>query len=579
MAHSATYSTSPHDIPGSGELTLGGGGQNVPADLHDRKSALLVRLRFERCLEENRLREVWQAVGPDGKRRLVIYVKGFIGRDQNSLAPYLAEQRLTSVRHPYLLRVENVVFEGGRVVIVTEWAECTWAEYFRSTPLEGPYGLRRQRLLSLLSQAAEALDFLRREHALMHLGLSPRVLWWREGQAAISDYGVVELLLLPQHRPAAQYSPRYAAPEVFAGRPSWASDQFSLAAIYQELLTGAHPFRVARLRDLAGDSWHEPDLEPLPAGDRDAVARALARNPADRFPSCSDFVRALQEAPMRVEAVSVRTAGLYVPGQVHNLSLQAPWLGCQLQRQVSRLVGFASRGLEVREYRGMRYRYTQTGVLQHTCAAVLAPGIAWEKVMGFLRGWPSRIVQLDGYQITVRLIGNESWWQKVLPVPSDILEVRLWFEPAWSGMTRVRIEMEYVGKFPGQSRQVLEQIGPVFLEQLRSYLMATPERRQHERFEYTEPLRVHYGLPDGPGRQEVEVIGQDISSTGIRFLSPIPLPEEPVQVFPVSEDAAVLIALPASILRVEPCEEGYLVAARFLIDPDTPLDVLSKSPP
>ena len=543
----------------------------MPAELHDRKSALLMRLRFERCLEEGRLREVWLAVGPEGKRRLVTYVKGFLGRESESSIPQLAEQRLTAVRHPHLLGVEAVIPEGGRVVIVSESAECTWAEYFRTTPLEGPYGLRRQRLLNFLGQVAHALDYLRREHALMHLGLSPRVLWLRNGQAAISDYGIVELLLVPLRSSPAQYSPRYAAPEVFAGRPTWGSDQFSLATIYQELLTGAHPFRVARLRDLTGESWHEPDLEPLPAGDREAVARALARHPADRFANCSDFVRALQEAPRRVEAVSNHRAELILPGQME-FDLSVPWLSRKKHNEVSRLVHLASQGLEVREYRGMRYRYNNKGILEHTCAAVLAPGVAWEKVMGFLQTWPKRILLLDGFQIVVRLIGSESWWQKLVPIPNDIVEVRLWFEPGWSGMTRVRIEMEYVGKFPRQARQILEQIGPIFLEQLRSYLMATPERREHERFAYTEPLRVIYGLPNGQTRQEITVIGQDISSTGIRFLSPVPLPEEPVHIVPAGESSDRAIALPASILRVQPCDEGYLVAARFLLDPDDTLD-------
>lgn len=541
---------------------LGEEGLAVAAQVQEHKSLLLQGLRFEACLEENRLREVWRAVGPDGRYRLVTYIKGF-ANSADAPSPVLTEQRLTSVRHPHLLLVEAVVYEGGRVVVVSESADCTWAEYFRSTPLEGPYGLRRHKLLSFLSQVAEALDFLRREHALMHLGLSPRVLWIRNGQAVLSDFGVVELLWVPQQRPAAQYSPRYAAPEVFAGKPSWTSDQFSLAIIYQELLTGVHPFRIVRLRDLAMESWQEPDLEPLPAGDREAVRRALARSPHDRFATCREFIHTLREAPNKVELVAAPTSQLYVAG------LQQDW---QLQRKVSRLVGFASRGIEVREYRGMRYRYTADGVLHHTCAAVLAPGLAWQKVMGFLSQWPTQIVHLDSFRIVVRLTGQESWWQKVLPVVRDIFELRLCFEPVWSGMTKVRIEMQYVGKYPARRREILEAFAPMFLEQLRCHLMATPERRQHERFEFQEPLLVRYGVPDGHGPRQVKVLGQDISSMGICFLSPEPLPEEPIQIIPTdSEGTPSGVALPGTVLRVQPTPDGYLVAVRFLIDPDSPV--------
>ncbi|MCS7167881.1 MAG: PilZ domain-containing protein [Gemmatales bacterium] len=528
----------------------------------ERKLVLHQGLRFESCLEENRLRAVWRAIGPDGKPRLVTYVKGFAVHP-DSPVPTLAEERLTSIRHPYLLPVEAVIPEGGRLILITEAADCTWAEYFRTIPLEGPYGLRRQKLLTLLGQVAEALDFLRQEHALMHLGLSPRVLWLRNGQAAVSDYGVVELLWVPQRRPAAQYSPRYAAPEVFAGRPHWASDQFSLAVLYQELLTGSHPFHIGRLRDLSGESWQQPDLEPLPAKDREAVARALARRPEERFATCCELVRALREAPGRVESVSGPSPQLYVPGW------QQDW---RLHRSVSRLVGFASRGIEVREFRGMRYRYIAQGVLQHTCAAVLAPGLAWQKVMGFLSQWPTRLLQVDSFHIVVRITGQESWWQKVLPVVRDVFEVRLWFEPAWSSMTKVSIEIEYVGKYRQRQREILESFGPMFLEQLRSFLMATPERRQHERFEFHEPLLVCYGVSDSPGGNQLQVVGQDISSTGISFLAQQPLPEEQVQIIPFQDGRPGAVALPAHIVRVQPTPQGYLIAARFLTDPESPLE-------
>src|SRR5262249_22385648 len=66
------------------------------------------------------------------------------------------------------------------------------------------------------------------------------------------------------------------------------------AIVYQELLTGTLPFvgknaRQLLLLHLQG----APDLAALPECDRLPVLRALSKNPADRFPSCSDFVHAL----------------------------------------------------------------------------------------------------------------------------------------------------------------------------------------------------------------------------------------------------------------------------------------------
>jgi hypothetical protein len=105
----------------------------VAAPTLERKTLLIQGLRFESCLEQNRLREVWRAIGPEGKPRLVTYIKGF-AVTPDAPAPVLAEQRLTCVRHPYLLSVEAVVPEGGRVVLIPGR---------RTVPGQNIFGLRR----------------------------------------------------------------------------------------------------------------------------------------------------------------------------------------------------------------------------------------------------------------------------------------------------------------------------------------------------------------------------------------------------------------------------------------------------
>src|SRR5260370_12758245 len=89
-------------------------------------------------------------------------------------------------------------------------------------------------------------------------------------------------------------TPIYAPPEVFDARPSRRSDQYSLAIVYQELLTGSLPFPGKTFAQLLMQhTKQEPDLRLLSATDGQAVGRALSKDPARRFPSCMDFVRAL----------------------------------------------------------------------------------------------------------------------------------------------------------------------------------------------------------------------------------------------------------------------------------------------
>src|SRR5262249_22116236 len=135
---------------------------------------------------------------------------------------------------------------------------------------------------------------------LQHLDIKPQNLFLVSNHVKVGDFGLVNSLAtpgVPGRAPILQLgaiTPVYASPEVFRGTISRHSDQYSLAIVYQQLLTSTLPFTGKTARQLLLQHLQEvPDLAALPEGDRALVARALAKNPADRFPSCSDFVHAL----------------------------------------------------------------------------------------------------------------------------------------------------------------------------------------------------------------------------------------------------------------------------------------------
>jgi hypothetical protein len=114
-------------------------------------------------------------------------------------------------------------------------------------------------------------------------------------------------------------TPKYAAPEVLRGQVHTQSDQYSLALVYQELLTGTFPFfgRSAQ-QIILQHATAAPDLSHLPERDRGPVATALAKQPGDRYPSCRLFIKAL----MNAKALS--RLGLVTPGQVGSKSNEMP---------------------------------------------------------------------------------------------------------------------------------------------------------------------------------------------------------------------------------------------------------------
>ena len=81
------------------------------------------------------------------------------------------------------------------------------------------------------------------------------------------------------------------------GTPSSSSDQYSLALVYQELLTGIFPYGGRTPQQLMLQHVSaQPNLTALPPCDQPAVMKALSKQPDGRFPSCLAFVQALMTA-------------------------------------------------------------------------------------------------------------------------------------------------------------------------------------------------------------------------------------------------------------------------------------------
>src|SRR5262249_11129022 len=170
----------------------------------------------------------------------------------------------------------------------------------------GRPGLPRVDLLVYLRETAEVLDLMNLEYGVQHLDIKPRNLFLVGGHVKVADFGLVNSLDNAPNGPeitSAQLgaiTPVYASPECFEGKISLFSDQYSLAIVYCELLTSKLPFPGKNFRQLMiQHTASQPDLTALPEGDRSLVARALAKDPRQRFSSCMEFVRALiaQNAP------------------------------------------------------------------------------------------------------------------------------------------------------------------------------------------------------------------------------------------------------------------------------------------
>lgn len=237
--------------------------------------------------------EVWSAEAPGGLMKAVKIVFGYHDerRAQNELRSL---DRIKALRHPFLLNLERIDIVDGQLVIITELADKSLADEFNDHVLNGEMGIPRDRLLNQLMEAADALDYISGKHSLQHLDIKPENLLLVGRHVKVADFGLVKDLQDVSQSLMGGLTPAYAAPELFDGRPSNTSDQYSLAIVFQEMLTGQRPFPGTTPASLAAQHMNgKPNLRPLPKSDQLVISKALSKDSNVRFPSCVAMIEEL----------------------------------------------------------------------------------------------------------------------------------------------------------------------------------------------------------------------------------------------------------------------------------------------
>lgn len=253
--------------------------------------------------------EVWKAEAPGGLFKAIKFVFGDLSAGDDADGARATQElkalsRVKTVHHPYILSLERYDIIDGQLVIVMELADRTLWDRFRESRSQGLPGIPRTELLTYLRETAEALDLMNIQFQLQHLDIKPQNIFLVFNHVKVADFGLVkDLGNMAAATVTGGVTPVYAAPETFDGWLSRFSDQYSLAIVYQELLTGQRPFAGSTMRQLVLQHLQgAPDVSSLPARDRAIVQRALAKNPDERYPTCLEFVQALIAAGAAAKA-------------------------------------------------------------------------------------------------------------------------------------------------------------------------------------------------------------------------------------------------------------------------------------
>jgi serine/threonine protein kinase len=237
--------------------------------------------------------EVWTAQAPGDLTKAIKFVYGLLDEDR-AARELKALTRIKSVRHPFLLSLERIEVVNGQLLIVTELADSSLKDRFETCRKEGKPGIPRDELLAYLRDTADALDYMSEQHSLQHLDVKPENLLLLGGRVKVADFGLVKDIHDHTASMMGGLTPVYAPPEVFEGRPSRRSDQYSLAIVYQEMLTGVVPFPGRTAAQLAAQHLNaKPRVTSLPPEDQPIILKALAKKPSDRYSSCRELVEIL----------------------------------------------------------------------------------------------------------------------------------------------------------------------------------------------------------------------------------------------------------------------------------------------
>src|SRR6266567_3335466 len=270
------------------------------------------RFRLLRLLGRGGMGEVYLAEDEQLRRQVAIKVIQAEYPDPDATRLFLREARAIAMfNHPHILPL----FDFGEATIhgmtltymvmpfCKEDTLAAWMQQRRNTALLSP-----QDVGLIVQQAASALQYAH-NHQVVHQDVKPSNFLIRGSEDAsgrpdlmLADFGVAKsasaTVTMSQ---SVRGTPAYMAPEQWEGTPVPATDQYALAMMAYDLLTGRPAFQGS-LGQVMYQHLHVTPQPPgklnprVPADVDTVLLHALAKKPEERFASISAFARAFQQA-------------------------------------------------------------------------------------------------------------------------------------------------------------------------------------------------------------------------------------------------------------------------------------------
>jgi serine/threonine protein kinase len=203
--------------------------------------------------------------------------------------------------HPGIVTIYDVDQQDDLAYIAMEYVDGPTLEQLLND--SGP--LTPEKMFSILGQTAAALDYAHSK-GIVHRDIKPaNIMLTADGTCKITDFGIAKLTTSEQLTRTGSIvgTPHYMSPEQVQGQTvDGRSDQFSLAVIVYEMLTGEKPYTGEHLTTVVYKIVAEEPLPPrrlnptLTPAIEGALRKAMSKRPDHRYKTCQEFAAALETA-------------------------------------------------------------------------------------------------------------------------------------------------------------------------------------------------------------------------------------------------------------------------------------------